>query len=1117
VPSSGETGWSGLSAFLIDVGNNAQTTAAQRGTIRIATSTPITVSSTDYTVLSDLTVPGAVAVTLPAGVDKTIYVIGDANGDAQTYNITITPASGLINDAATYVIKNNYGVVALQYSSAATMWKVIGRYFTKIDAANEVYGILGAANGGTGIANNAAATLTRSGNHALTLTTTGTTGLTLPTSGTVAVDSNKLSFFAATTSAELAGVISDETGSGSLVFATSPTFTTPVLGAATGTSLLLSGLTASRAMVTDGSKNLASSAVTGTELGYLSGVTTPTGSGALVLGTSPTLATPVLGVATATSINKVAITAPATSATLTIANGKTLTVSNTLTLTGTDSSSVAFGAGGTVTYTSNNLSVFASTTSAQLATLLSDETGSGLAVFGTSPTFLTSISLGAAAEARFYNAGGTFYTGFKSGNAAANKIWTLPLVDGASGTALKTDGSGTLSFGAVAGGGSVNYITESDFEDAATTGWVLYADAAATTPADGTGGSANVTVNARAASAFVGTYTASGVNPLRGTYSMEFAKDAANRQGQGTSIPFTIAYADISKPLRIDFECDAGTTYTASDMGVYVYDITNSTLITPSSVNIPGGASKFSVTFNATTSVSYRLIFHVQTTNATAYYLKFDSISISPNVLVQGAAIGDWQSYTPATLGLGTPGTTTCMYRRVGDSVTCRGFIDTGTVTGVSFGIGLPTGMAIDSTKIPGDLKNAVGWLTYGSGAGGAGIWTDGRSYALEYNSASTSYVYGSYSSGSAASGNVFGALVNGSGAFTSGDQFYFEFTVPVSNFTSNTTLATSRVEFSYNSSTSTSDDTTSYGYGADGVQFQSFTNSAGTAKTVQFQNAIQPTDSLMLEVTEDAGVTWYQPSLAGYNSKFQPYHTQNSVRYGITLGAVSGTKVLVYFGQYSFAGNATFGAAGVAWSGVAASNTYKWRVRKSSGIGAGEVAPVVPNATTGSSGYVDGVNGLKGFTDGSTATAGYLGEKIAATITADATAAGSDTETDVTSGSIALTAGQWLIFYGGALTITNGAGVSRALAFRLRVTNSGNTYVTGSASLARTEGVADGEAVTKWLSAVVPVNISASTTYKLRFTGQQTGTTTITFRGADAGNFTGTDNEAYFYAIRIR
>lgn len=58
--------------------------------------------------------------------------------------------------------------------------------------------------------------------------------------------------------------------------------------------------------------------------------------------TSPTMVTPTLGVASATSINKVAITAPATSATLTIANGKTLTASNSITLAGTDATTMTF-------------------------------------------------------------------------------------------------------------------------------------------------------------------------------------------------------------------------------------------------------------------------------------------------------------------------------------------------------------------------------------------------------------------------------------------------------------------------------------------------------------------------------------------------------------------------------------------------------------------------------------------------------------------------------------------------------------------------------------------------------------------------------------------------------
>lgn len=61
-----------------------------------------------------------------------------------------------------------------------------------------------------------------------------------------------------------------------------------------------------------------------------------------VLFTNATLTTPTLGVATATSINKMAITAPANGSTLAVADGKTFTVSNTLTFVGTDATTMTF-------------------------------------------------------------------------------------------------------------------------------------------------------------------------------------------------------------------------------------------------------------------------------------------------------------------------------------------------------------------------------------------------------------------------------------------------------------------------------------------------------------------------------------------------------------------------------------------------------------------------------------------------------------------------------------------------------------------------------------------------------------------------------------------------------
>lgn len=92
-------------------------------------------------------------------------------------------------------------------------------------------------------------------------TLTSCTGLPIST-GVSGLGANVATFLGTPSSANLIAAVTDETGTGSLVFANTPTLVTPVLGAATGTSLNLSGLTASQAVVTDGSKNLASLAYT---------------------------------------------------------------------------------------------------------------------------------------------------------------------------------------------------------------------------------------------------------------------------------------------------------------------------------------------------------------------------------------------------------------------------------------------------------------------------------------------------------------------------------------------------------------------------------------------------------------------------------------------------------------------------------------------------------------------------------------------------------------------------------------------------------------------------------------------------------------------------------------
>ena len=181
---------------------------------------------------------------------------------------------------------------------------------------------------------NASGIITATNGFVGSLTGTATTTTNIPNLTGAITSVNTTTSLGSFSSSDLATALTDETGTGVAVFATSPTLVTPVLGDATATSVVVgsgvtinaSGINAATGIITASSfvGALTGAATTTTNIPNLTGaitsvntttslgsfsssdlataLTDETGTGVAVFATSPTLVTPVLGDATATSV-----------------------------------------------------------------------------------------------------------------------------------------------------------------------------------------------------------------------------------------------------------------------------------------------------------------------------------------------------------------------------------------------------------------------------------------------------------------------------------------------------------------------------------------------------------------------------------------------------------------------------------------------------------------------------------------------------------------------------------------------------------------------------------------------------------------------------------------------
>jgi hypothetical protein len=517
-------------------------------------------------------------------------------------------------------------------------------------------------------------------------------------------------------------------------------------------------------------------------------------------------------------------------------------------------------------------------------------------------------------------------TGQTTASAAINAL--LPAQGSSANKYLKTDGSNVSWATAQSSSGEINSITNSSGADGLTTDWVV-----GTVPTT----SHSIAVASGAAMPlFPNTNTAFAIS------SSAAVAIGSQSNLSGVYDSFTMAPGLRNRKLKVEFYFNTPVS-TDGTWAVAVYSGSTKVVLTTDTgtpkdtilpANVTGG--KFVAYFDTDSSTTYSLNF-VQRTRVNPNTFYVTNVIVGPGIQPQGAVVGEWTNFTPVNGGTVSYSALTGRYRRVGDSAQIRisGTINAGAVSTYLFD--MPTSIGtIDTTKVRnGNYQDQYGVATYY------------RSPTINYagivqktNVANRVRVVGP------SGGNEWSQGTNTPVATTTGDGIELEFTVPIAEWAGSGTvqLAQNDVEYAFNSSTSATTDSSSFGYGPAGVGFQAFapTLLASVDKRVRFQTPIQPSDVVTVEMMDPTTNFWSAAAtrtFGGFSS-----NDAATTYYGITINDVSGSTTDLDVNFYSKTANKLN-----LWSELVGPG-WKWRVRKSSagaavgfGIVSGSSAGLLP------------------------------------------------------------------------------------------------------------------------------------------------------------------------------
>lgn len=519
--------------------------------------------------------------------------------------------------------------------------------------------------------------------------------------------------------------------------------------------------------------------------------------------------------------------------------------------------------------------------------------------------------------------------------------------------------------GTGAGGGEKNYVLN---PDNAAAGWL-------------------------SATATVGTTTTAANLPE------EFTKTSAisvTGIGYVRNTQVNLDDVDLGKKLKVQFASKYAGTPTEYTIEVYAYISDANRTAQSGGIQLPvkieyrgNLGNQFSFDSPGVSAGTPYLEVRVVKTAATVLYMS--SFLVGPGTIGQIPPITDPVPYVPPTSqGFGILGTSTLEWRRIVSKMGLQGKQVLGTRTGVEARLGLPAGYTI-GTFAGGSTSAIVGkWSSSNSTAGtikqGVILANTGNAY-LQF---SIDDYTTTGSPATAQNGDIIGA--NGATLFLDG-----EIIIPIAEWAGSGVNIGPGAQpvYAFNSSTSTTTDTTSFAYGETGALIQAFAPSGVNAVQKYVRCTYSNPKFAMLQIDRVGTGNWVNAGSSFYGFL---QNDAGTTYYGMTIQRINATDYTVAF--YSQA------LIGVSWA-TESSGGARWRV-----VFADTPAAVgFGLATATDSGISSGNRGWAGNTTGSAVAAGMIGQRTSSQLLRSAnTALTSTTAKSVVAHTIP-SAGTWLVY----------------------------------------------------------------------------------------------------------